>query len=154
MSYATAKAQLVSIVSDVLPTDNRLVGEGLRFVHVGEGHSGAKFRSRSFWLEANMAGDGGVTGPFTPTLQGQPRFTFTMTMTVAYQMYPKQRGVMDELLAADQLAYSAALLTPANWNRPTSGIHNLTGAPLYLPTKRAVVGEMVEQRSTFDLWFH
>lgn len=154
MSYATARAQLVAIMAAVVPTDDRVFSANRRFVHIPEGRSGLACPSRSFWLSALEDGDGGVTGPFTPELPGQPRMTFPLTLTVSYRTY-ERRSVMDEVLGADLIAYSAALLTPSNWNRPTSGIHNITGAgPLFLPTRRVVVGEHTEQRSTLSLWFN
>lgn len=154
MSYTTAKAQLVSIMKNVVATDNRVFGADRRFTHVPDGKSGVKCPSRSFWIEALLDGEGGVTGPFTPELPGQPRLTFPLTLTVSYQVY-ERKSVVDEVMAADLIAYSKALLTPSNWNRPSSGIHNITSAaPIYLPTRRVVVGEFTEQRSALSLWFN
>lgn len=153
MSFATARAQIVSLVTDVVPTDDRLYGQGCRFVHDPEGRSGRVAPSRTFWLEANTDGDGGVTGPYTPDLAGQPRLSFALTLTVFYKGHA-QRAVMDEVLAADQIAVSKALLTPGNWNRPTSGILSITNAPFFLPTRRVVVDGNVEQRMALALWFN
>lgn len=152
MSYQTAKAELVSIVEDVLPTDDRLLGEGLKFVHLVEGRTGIKCRSRSFWIEANTDGDGGVTGPYTPDLQGQPRQTYSVALTVSYKLH-ERRGVLDEVMAADQLAYSRALLTQGFWVTTTSKILNLTADPIFLPTRRTFLDDSVEQRTSMTLLF-
>lgn len=152
MSYATARARLVRIVEDVLPTTNLLVGEGCRFVHLPEGRAGIQCRSRSFWLEANTDGDGGITGPYTPDIQGQPRQTFPLTLTVSYKLY-ERRADLDVLLAADQLAISKDLLSQGNWAGASSGIMSLTTDPLFLPTRRVVGAESVEMRMGMTLLF-
>lgn len=152
MSFATARARLVEIVEDTLPTDNRLVGEGCKFVHLPEGRSGIACKSRSFWMESNVDGDGGVTGPYTPDLQGQPRQTFPITLTVSYRLHEK-RADLDVLMAADQLALSKELLTQGNWNGSASGILNLTNAPVFLPTRRVVGPESIEMRMAMTLLF-
>jgi hypothetical protein len=152
VSYATARAQLVSTIEAITPTDPRLFTE--KFRHLPEGRSGiGNVASRHFWLEANVDGEGGVAGPYTPLLEGQPRLVFAMTLTVAYRAQ-NNRAVMDEVLAADQRDIAIALLTPSNWDRPTSGIHAVTDSPLYLPTRRALVDGNVEQRIAFALRFN
>jgi len=152
MSYTLAKARAVAIVAGTIPTDHRLVGEGLGFVHAPDGRTGAKLRSRSFWLESNVDGDGGIVGPFTPDLAGQPRALFAFTLTVVYDLY-EQRGVLDEVMAADQLAYTAALLQPSAWQSTTTGLLSLTTSPLFAPTRRVLVGARIEQRTTLALLF-
>ncbi len=152
MTYSAARARIVSVIEDTLPTDNKLVGEGRRFVHLVEGKAGIKCLSRSFWLEANVDGDGGITGPYTPDLQGQPRQTYSLTLTVSYQLHAR-RAVLDEVMASDLRLYSIALLNPAMWDRTTSGIHSLTQDLKYLPTRRSVGPESVEQRTFLSLWF-
>lgn len=150
MTYATARARLVQIISEeASPTDKRLYSEA--FVHLPEGRSGIACRSRSFWLEANTDGDGGFEGPFTPDLQGQPRMRFSMTLTVSYRAH-ERRSVMDEVLASDQRLIGIALLTPGYWQSSTSGIISITTDPVYLPTRRVAVNDTtIEQRTSFSL---
>lgn len=153
MTYASARAQIVRIMKDVVPTSNLAVGEGVRFVHLAEGRSGIACRSRSFWLESNVDGDGGVTGPFTVDLQASPRMTFSLTLTVSYRLVEK-RADLDVVMASDLRDYSIALLTPGLWERSTSCIHNVVASPFYLPTRRVFGADSVEQRTGLTLLFH
>ncbi len=154
MSYQTARETVVGIVEDVLPTDSRLLGEGLRFVHFPDGRAGADCKSRMFWLEANVDGDGGIPGPYTPDLAGQPRFAFALTLTVSYKTH-ERRSVLDEVMAADQMAYTAALAEPRNWlPTATTCLLSLTNNPLFMPTRRFVQGaKSIEQRTTLAMLF-
>jgi hypothetical protein len=152
MSYATARSRLVQILSqEVTPSDQRLYSDRA-LVHLPTGRAGARCPSRSFWLEANVDGEGGVTGPFTPDLQGQPRQTYAMTLTVSYQLH-ENRAVMDEVMASDLREYSIALLTPGYWQSSTSGILSVTSGPLFLPTRRVLLDGSMEQRTSFNLLF-
>ena len=156
VAYKTAKAQLVSIIeNETTISDKRFFPE--RFVYVKNGRTGQRFPSRSFWLEANVDGEGGIRGPYTPspTLSGQPRSTVTMTLTVFYEDQPTRAGEMDEVLEADRIAISAALLDPGLWGRPTSGIHSLTDGPTYMRTRRVAVPQVggVEMRTVFPMFF-
>lgn len=149
MSYALARAQLVSILEGITPSTKTLIQTPFKHVERLEGN----LTSRSFTLRANQDGDGGVTGPYTPDLSGQPRMTYTMTLAVTYRAQVNE-GALDLTLASDQRDIAIALLTPANWNRPTSGIISITDAPFYLPTRRFEVDGHIEVRSTFPLAFY
>lgn len=149
MSYQSARRQLVDILEEITVTDTRIPG---RFKHVPEGRSGENIKSRSFWIEANVDGDGGITGPYTPDLGGQPRSTFPVTITVTYRDMT-DRATLDEVLAADFRDMAVALLNPGNWERSTSLIHSITTNPVYLPTRRSYGDGSVEQRSFLSLLF-
>ena len=148
MSYTLTKAQIEAVTL----TDSRLFTDALKLRHLKTGRAGIECRSRNFWLESNVDGDGGVTGPFTPDLSGQPRLTFSLTLTVSYRMH-ERRDVMDEVLASDQRDYSIALLKPSNWATSTTGLLSLTANPSFLPTRRTVLADSVEQRTFLSLWF-
>lgn len=148
MSYATARARIIALVEGITPTDPRVPG---KFRHVAEGRAGQNLKSRSFWLEAAVDGDAVVDGPYTPNLSGQPRFRVPLTLTVTYRDMT-DRAVLDEVLAADFKDLATTLLVPANWNTTTSGVHSLTNAATYLPTRRVYGDGTVEQRSFLSLW--
>lgn len=149
MTYASARAQIISIVAGITPTDGRIQG---KFVHAAEGRAGVQRTSRSFWLETNVDGDGVVDGPYTPWLSGQPRFRVPLTLTVTYRDLT-DRAVLDEVLAADFKDLAVALLAPGGWDSTNSGIHSLTNGPTYMPTRRVYAEGFVEQRSFLSLWF-
>jgi hypothetical protein len=154
MTFPLARAKLVSIIEGVTGLDSRLYSDDLKFRHLPEGRSGIDCRSRSFWLEANVDGDGSITGPFTPDLSGQPRQTFTMTLTVCYRDSPSRRSTLDEVLALDQRALSVALLQPSAWSTATSGILSLTTSEALLPWRRAYLpGDRVELRGVLAMQF-
>ncbi len=153
MSFTTARRQLVSIIEDVSPSLATLFSAGARFKHLAEGRGGLACTSRSFWLEANVEGDGGITGPFTPDLAGQPRQTFTVSLTVSYRDHPTKRATLDEVLAADQRSLSIALLDPSLWDRANSGIISITTDAAFLPWRRTYLSSSVEMRTLFSLYF-
>jgi hypothetical protein len=153
MSYATARSRLIEIIEqEVLVTDMRLFAD--RFKHAPNGASGLQLPSRSFWLEANVDGEGGITGPYTPTLSGQPRSTITLGLSVFYRAQPTRAAAFDEVLESDRVAISVALLNPALWSSSTSRIHNLAFDPPYLRTRRVASPDAsgVVMRMVFPLW--
>lgn len=150
MSYATARRQVIGIVEGITPTDTRIQG---KFKHVAEAKEGDPIRERSFRVEANVDGDGGVTGPFTPDLSGQPRMMFPISVVVTYRDMAN-RAALDEVMASDYRDMAIALLKPSNWDRPASGLLSLTTNPTYLPVRRSFADGVVEQRIAASLWFN
>ena len=110
MSYALAKAQIVTIIEGTTPAKSKL-GLGPRFRHDPKGESVV---ARSFTLAQSELGR---WGPVTTTTKVH------VAALIAEFRYPSQVGDADALdvaMATDYELLSNALLDVSGWNQPTS----------------------------------
>jgi hypothetical protein len=152
VSYALARARLVSIVEGTTPSNTSLLQDA--FKELPEGATQDSVTSRRFFLENAVDGDMGIPGPFTPDLAGQPRISTAITLVVVYRDQPTRRTTLDVQMTDDWKDIAVRLLDPANWNGSSSGILSVTNSPLFLGTRRTFPrAGVVEQRTTFSLLF-
>jgi hypothetical protein len=118
MSYAIARAQLVSIVEATAPT-TLLLGLGDKFRHDARGDDAQPVGGRRrFWLRAVQ---GFRRGP--SRLQVNEGM-YDVELVVEYQA-ANDSGLLDSCMAEDFEAITAALMRDSNWNRPASTIRNV-----------------------------
>lgn len=135
MTYPLARAKLIALVESVTPTSNGLDAHG-KFKHdPQQGPESTGRVTRSFYL---WAAEGSPRGYVSST--HNPRQMLTTGVHVFYKDAPNNRGLLDEVIEADRLAISNALLDESTWDRTTTGIINVaTTGPLILPSTRTAV---------------
>lgn len=124
MSYTTARAQIVSILTGLTPV---VVVGGLgvapKFSHDPKGtetRPGAP--GRRFWL---ATGEG---GSWSPSPQWTRR-SVTLQLVVEYPPTPAQTDELDLLIVEDYDLIAKTMLDGGNWSRATSRIVSIAGGP-------------------------
>jgi hypothetical protein len=150
VSYATARAQIISILEGITPSVKTLFPE--RFKAVQRIMDGENLTSRSFKLEANVDDDGVIRGPDLVNLSLNPLNVVEMTLTVTYRRVTDE-AKLDLTLEGDRRDITIALLKQTNWGQPTSGIESLTRGPPFMPTRRVYEANRVLQVTRFPCMF-
>ena len=150
MSYQTARDQIVAMLESITPSSNKVVNTKFRHMPSAQGKN---VTSRSFWLAANVDGPGVIRGPDLINIASTPGplHVVTLTLTVTYRDHGPRQDEFDAMLEADRTDISIALLNPANWNRPASGIENVANGRDFMPTTRHEVGNATEMKIVFPL---
>lgn len=127
MSYATARAQIVSTLEAITGlTYAAQFGSGFR--QEREAIAEDIPHSRAFTLAVAQ----GSTSTREGSAAGR-QTTLSMTVSIYYREMADTQ-VIDEVVMADYIKIRDALLDPGNWNRPTSGIVILSlGGPDAMP---------------------
>lgn len=150
MSYAVARAQLVQTVEAVVPLSTTR-GTPSTFRHEPESGPDQLPGARAFYIRAADSSPGGVVGPYTPDIGGQPRMRVPITLTVVYPLDVGDSQALDEMIEEDRRQISRALLTTTNWGNQATGICWLDGGELLMPSQRETDEGMVLLVFTFDM---
>lgn len=128
MSYSLARAQIVTIVETyAMAAESQRVGRA-SFKHYPDASDARLPKSRGFWLTAISHA---MLGPYTPGLPQRHRSQ--MVLTVCY-LASSDPSIDDVNMASDHRQISTQLLSPTNWNRPTSTLVTLSnGEDLLMP---------------------
>lgn len=153
MTYAIAKAKLVTEAEATTPTTHVAGLGATKFAHAAEMASDNErtFRSRSFCIEAAVDGDGAVDTPYTPDIAAQPRVTTRATMTVHYSERQGKRADLDLQVEADALALAKRFMTPSNLGPRTTT--NIDYVDRVTWRRRLLQGGDVRLTLSFDLHY-
>lgn len=120
MSYQTARAKIVDIITGLTPVLQGL-GVGDRFSHDDKGtETRLGGPGRRFWLQVVEGGS------FSPSPQWDRR-TVTAQLVVEYPPTPAQTDELDLLVVSDYDVIARTLLDGGNWARATSRILEIAG---------------------------
>lgn len=118
MSYAVARAQLVTIVEGVAPT-TKLLGLGDTFRHDSRGDDAQPVGGRRrFWFRCVQAFRRG------PARLQANEGMYDVELVVEYQA-ANDTGLLDSCIVEDFEAITGALMLDSNWARPASTIRNV-----------------------------
>lgn len=119
MSWALAKAQLVSVIEAATPSTQKR-GLPANFAHVPEQPESLDGNGRTFrFALQNLRG----VGPLMPSAQAlRSRYEVTLEVDYGVDLEPEE---LDDAIQHDYLVLRAALLDDSGWDRPTSTIENV-----------------------------
>ena len=134
MSYATARAQIVTIVAGTTPV-RTTKGLGAKFVHEATASKERLPSGRGFWIDADD-----VVVKDTLTRFSRSHYVVTMRVIVRYPVLGDSQ-VLDEVLVEDANAIGLRLANPTTWARTTSTIDGVDGGagPALIPAKREAI---------------
>lgn len=154
MTYAVARARLVTIVEETPRSSDIVAGESTKFAHLPEGGDDddeTEPRTRSFWLVAGVDGAGGIALPYTPDISGQPRLTATMTLVVHYRGERGKRADLDVQIESDARDLVRRLLMPSLMSpRTTTNIDYIDAASW---SRQALPGGSMRLKIVFVLFY-
>jgi hypothetical protein len=119
MSWALAKAQLVSVIEATTPTTQKR-GLPAAFAHVPEQPATLEGNGRTFRF--SVQNPRGV-GPLMPSTQAlRSRVEVSVEVDYGVDLEPEE---LDDAMMQDYLVLRAALLDDSGWDRPSSTIENV-----------------------------